>query len=145
MCYFIDGIFTSFWESHCSVFKQRDSISKHSGLILRNNAIACHFFWQDIQLMKTTVTVNTSFKEFYDRKFNHINDNESLTLMHTSLTSMIFLEIKQEFNKHFTQQFKGKSLLHVIASELKFSQIACQRSLNMPIAHCNIRSHFDDR
>ena len=69
----------------------------------RNIAVACYFIWQDIQTLKATVSTNAAFKDFYDRKDKHMNNKEIYTLLYSNLPALVFKEVEQVFQKHFTQ------------------------------------------
>ena len=113
--------------------------------MVRNVAISCYFVWHNAQTLKTAVTANTSFKDFYNRKDQHVNDNKILTLICSNLPSLAFRKVEQAFYKNFTHWFKWKASLCLVASEFPFSQMIYRHSLDLPISFSEVRADFSDK
>ena len=145
MCYFIDGIFTEFWETHHSILKGIDCIAKQSGFMARNVGVACYFIQLGINILKATVTANSHFKAFYDRKELHVNSNKVMKCARSNLPSIVLNEMQQECDNHFKQWTTDQSSLHLIASEAPFVQLVCQHVFNFLISTYSVTTSFSKR
>ena len=63
MGYFMDGVYSTFWELHFNILKKHDVVSKQFGFVTKNIALEFYFAQKDIELLKMqlhTFTLNNS-------------------------------------------------------------------------------------
>ena len=99
--YFMNGVWTSFWDPNYIMFKYTESITNNSGRMARNMPITTCIIWKEMKNVKVIMENSPYLKPSVIEKDIHVSDNDSHEFLHGNLPRRAMNEITNAHDNHF--------------------------------------------